>query len=189
MQKKKIEPGASYDARNIQSIQKFPQQPSLNIPSPKPQKKYEPGVNFDSRNIKELPQFTQQQPLTNRPPIRPQKQYETGIAFDARSVGNRPFRPQYNKRPSVQPKERIKNDSKTNTSTYAEVIAKNIKERESIGKVAILGDFNNLNIDDNIKVDIVSYDDVDLLPAKLTVGAMIIQGMVNLGFGLDEKLI
>ncbi len=89
----------------------------------------------------------------------------------------------------MQPKERIKNDSKTNTPTYAELIGKNIKERESIGKVAILGDFNNLNIDDNIKVDIVSYDDVDLLPAKLTVGAMIIQGMVNLGFGLDEKLI
>jgi len=187
--KKKIEPGALYDARNIKELPKFPQQPNKMLLM-KQEKQYEPGIAFEVRNIKELPKFTQQ-PIINRPPMKPQKQFEPGISFDARTVGNLPFRPKYNKLPSVKPKERIKNEPIPEKLTYKEVIAKNIKERERIAKVAILGDFNDLlpepNIngsmfEDDVEVDIDS-DDEDL-PTRPFLAGMILAGMVSLGFGL-----
>lgn len=158
-------------------------------------KKIEPGVLFDARNIQELPKFPQLPPMKIRNP-KPQRKYEPGIVFDAKSVGNRPFRPKYDEPPKVPPKERIKDDFKANTPTYAEAIAKNIREREKLGKVVVLGDFNdqlrepNINesmFENDITVDIDSDDDDN--DFKLGIGRMIIQGIINLGFGLDDKLL
>ena len=151
-------------------------------------KKIEPGALYDARNIKELPKFPQQPKIM--PLIKTDKQYEPGILFDARNAGKLAPLPIDQKPNERIKKKRDNKQAPVNLPTYNEVIAKNIKERERIGKVAVLGDFNdqlpepNINgsmFEDDVEVDIESDDD---LPTKPLIAGMILAGMVNLGFGL-----